>query len=92
VDQYGNAVGGVRTPWLDVPIATYYPSSTPASCSLQGHRMPFTSEQLAALYPDHGYYVRPFIAETDRLVHERWLTPADADAAINTAANSSVPR
>jgi hypothetical protein len=92
VDQYGNAVGGVRTPWLDVPIAAYYPSSTPASCSLQGHRMPFTSEQLAALYPDHGYYVRPFIAETDRLVHERWLTPADADAAINTAANSSVPR
>ena len=92
LDKYGNALGGVRTPWLDVPIATYYPSSTPASCFLQGHRVPFTPQQLASLYPDHGYYIRAFIAETDRLVREGWLTPPDADAAINTAANSSVPR
>lgn len=92
VDEHGNALGGVRTPWVDVPIATYHPSSTPDSCRLQGHRVPFTPERPAGLYPDHGYYVRAFMAQTQRLVHERWLTPADADAAINTAANSSIPR
>jgi hypothetical protein len=28
-DEHGNAVGGVRSPWVDVPIAAYYPHSTP---------------------------------------------------------------
>ena len=28
-DRHGNAVGGLRTPWLEVPIARYYPHSTP---------------------------------------------------------------
>jgi hypothetical protein len=28
-DEHGNAVGGVRSPWVDVPIASYYPHSTP---------------------------------------------------------------
>jgi hypothetical protein len=91
-DQYGNALGGVRTPWLDVPVATYYPTSTPAStCGLQGHRVPFDTGRLKTLYPDHGAYVRPFIAETERLVAGGWLTRLDADAIINTAANSSIP-
>ncbi|HMI92947.1 MAG TPA: alpha/beta hydrolase domain-containing protein [Polyangiales bacterium] len=30
-DEHGNAVGGLRSPWVDVPIATYYPHSTPRS-------------------------------------------------------------
>ena len=28
-DEHGNAVGGVRSPWVDVPVASYYPHSTP---------------------------------------------------------------
>jgi hypothetical protein len=28
-DAHGNAVSGVRSPWVDVPIASYYPHSTP---------------------------------------------------------------
>ena len=28
-DEHGNAVRGVRSPWVDVPIASYYPHSTP---------------------------------------------------------------
>lgn len=28
-DAHGNAVGGLRSPWLDVPVATYLPHSTP---------------------------------------------------------------
>lgn len=30
-DEHGNAVFGLRTPWVDVPIASYYPHSTPKS-------------------------------------------------------------
>ena len=29
-DAFGNAVGGIRTPWIEAPLATYVPSSTPA--------------------------------------------------------------
>lgn len=91
-DEHGNAQGGIRTPWLDVPIATYYPTSTPAStCNLQGHRVPFDPARLKTLYPDHGAYVRPFIAATEHLVAQGWLTRPDADAVINTAANASIP-
>ena len=28
-DAHGNAVGGLRSPWVDLPIASYYPHSTP---------------------------------------------------------------
>jgi len=28
-DEHGNAVAGVRSPWVDVPIASYYPHSSP---------------------------------------------------------------
>jgi hypothetical protein len=28
-DEHGNAVAGLRSPWVDVPIASYYPHSTP---------------------------------------------------------------
>jgi hypothetical protein len=34
-DEHGNAVGGVRSPWVDVPVASYYPHSTPSSPSAQ---------------------------------------------------------
>jgi hypothetical protein len=27
-DEHGNALGGVRSPWVDVPVASYYPHST----------------------------------------------------------------
>ena len=30
-DEHGNAALGLRSPWVDVPIATYYPHSTPRS-------------------------------------------------------------
>jgi len=82
VDQYGNALGGARTPWLDVPTVTYYPSSAPDSCRLQGHRTPFDQAQLAghSLPGTTAITSERFITEIDALVHQGWLTPADADA------------
>ncbi len=41
-DQYGNAVGGVRTPYLDVPTATYHTASVGETfCPEIGHMEPF---------------------------------------------------
>lgn len=63
-DEHGNTRGGVRTPDVDVPIATL--SGLPASdssgtsnfvCVLFGHTTPFTPEKLMELYPTHQDYV-----------------------------------
>ncbi|MBP0459244.1 alpha/beta hydrolase domain-containing protein [Streptomyces montanisoli] len=35
-DEYGNVRGGVRTPWVEAPVAAYHPHSTP----LAGHCEP----------------------------------------------------
>jgi hypothetical protein len=54
-DEFGIARGGVRTPWVDVPVATH--SGAPWSLdidfleALPGFTEPFDAEQLAKLYP-----------------------------------------
>ncbi|WP_132145685.1 alpha/beta hydrolase domain-containing protein [Kribbella antiqua] len=92
LDQHGNAVGGVRTPWVDLPTATYYPTSTGANCALFGHMAPFSQSKLLELYPNHGAYSRAVISQVDKLVADRWLTRADGAATINEAAGAPVPK
>ncbi|GAB3426874.1 alpha/beta hydrolase domain-containing protein [Flindersiella endophytica] len=92
LDGHGNAVGGVRTPWVDVPTATYFPSSIGQGCNLFGHMAPFDQAELLRLYPNHGVYTRAVIAQVDRLVREGWLTREDGAATINEAAAAPVPK
>ena len=92
-DQYGNALGGVRSPYVDVPTATYY-GTTPGggTCMLLwGHYMPFTSDQLAQLYPTHASYVSAVQADANNLLAGRWLTQEDAAAIIREAQTAVVP-
>ncbi len=58
-DAHGNAVGGIRTPAVDVPIATLsgLGQTGSAFCSLFGTTVPFDAATLAALYPTHKTYV-----------------------------------
>jgi hypothetical protein len=53
-DQYGNGVGGIRLPEVEVPIAQYIAG---AGYPLGGYTLPFTSERLKSLYPTHEEYV-----------------------------------
>jgi hypothetical protein len=55
-DQYGNAIGGIRLPELEVPIAYYEGFSATGSISGQTYR--FTPEQIKQLYPTHEIYVK----------------------------------
>jgi hypothetical protein len=52
-DEHGNALGGVRLPELEVPIATYDTENPPGS----GTTRPFSPEKLKALYPTGADYV-----------------------------------
>ena len=53
LDQFGNVVGGLRSPYLDVPTSTWFGNSTGASfCVIAGHEVPFDADAPAAALPD----------------------------------------
>jgi hypothetical protein len=97
-DVQGNALGGVRTPFVDVPITTYVPSDTVAHvtafsgfCVLYGYNLPFDAAKLQTLYRNHGDYVSQFARGAIEAVRDGfWLVP-DAIRAIERAARSNVP-
>jgi hypothetical protein len=94
LDEYGNATGGVRTPYVDVPTAQWFvgsPSTTSSLCFLLGYVQPFDKTQLEALYGDHEAYVKQVVEDTLRLVARRYLTFADGQYMIRHAQQSSVP-
>src|SRR5205823_12171072 len=56
-DAHGNALGGVRTPQVDVPIATFTGQQPGAIlCQLLGTTALFDAATLASLYPDHDAF------------------------------------
>jgi len=78
LDQVGNAVGGVRTPYLDVPTATYYTSTKgPGLCGNLAHMEAFDWARLNTLHDSPGNYAAKVSESVDRLVRERWLTESD---------------
>jgi hypothetical protein len=97
-DQFGNAEGGVRTPFVDDPTGTYTPVDTVAQttpfsgfCVLFGYETPFDHGVLRSIYSSHDDYVRRVTDESERLVgHCFWLGP-DAKQVIREAKQADVP-
>jgi hypothetical protein len=81
-DEFGNTLGGVRTPYVDVPIATYPPTADP---------IPFDQALLEELYGNHGNYVRQVVQKTNALIKERWVTKEDGEKIKTEAAHAEVP-
>jgi hypothetical protein len=94
-DQFGNAIGGVRTPYLDVPIATYHTTSKGETfCPELGRTEPFDWARLNSLYGTPQNYAAKVAQSVDRLVRERWLTESDgrkikAEAGLVAASSSN---
>jgi hypothetical protein len=77
-DASGNAVGGYRTPYLDVPIATYVTTTKGETfCPELGRTDPFTWAQLNSLHGSPEKYAAKVSQSVDRLVKDRWLTESD---------------
>ena len=84
VDEFGNVVGGLRSPYLDVPTSTWFGSATGASfCFIAGWERPFTQDVLDRLYPSHGAYVSRVTASVDQLVDQRIITAYDGRRLIH---------
>jgi hypothetical protein len=93
LDQFGNAVGGLRSPYLDVPIATYHMGKNGGSftCSLLGYKTLFSRNLLKKLYRDHDDYLSKIKQITERLVKERFLLSKDAEKILAEAKEADVP-
>jgi hypothetical protein len=91
-DEFGNLVGGLRSPYANVPTSTWNGSSTGASfCFIAGHEVPFDRTRLSQLYRNHGDYVQKVGESTRRLEAERFLTPRDSREIVNEAARFKAP-
>jgi hypothetical protein len=77
VDEFGTPRGGVRTPYVDVPINAYPAAEFPP--------MAFDAELLEELYGTHGNYLRQVIPETIDLHQDHWVTLEDRQKIINEA-------
>jgi hypothetical protein len=78
LDQFGNGLGGVRSPYVDVPVAAYTTTSPgPSTCRELGHKIPFDAARMSALYSSDKVYADRVSQSVDRLIKDRWLTEAD---------------
>lgn len=89
-DAYGNALGGLRSPYVDVPIASYgLPPG--GACPYIGTKTPFTAEQLNGLYRSHGQYVALVTRGAAKLVAGRHVLPADGARIVVESIRADVP-
>lgn len=108
LDEHGNPKGGIRSPYVDVPTATYRPVNEAADplpekvsayvqangprgaaqmCGLSNYQLPFSKDELKALYGNPLAYRKAFEQRLDELEEAGWSLPlyhhmimADADA------------
>ncbi len=102
-DAYGNGVGGVRLPSMEMPTATYIsgnqadPNLPPflqqignLACFLSGSVIPFDQATLDGLYRNDGQYTSGVAAAVKSLKSQGLLLQRDA-VTIKEAAASGVP-
>ena len=105
-DAFNNAKGGIRTPYVDVPIKSYSPMSPPCPacpssppglcigcsfwCVILGNITPFDQATLKELYKNHGGYVSKFVKCTQQLFKGGWITDGDMELMKTGAAKSDV--
>jgi len=80
VDENGNALGGVRTPCVDAPVAVLSGLPSPGAsliCRLFGTTKLLTPERLRELYPSNADYLSAYAAATDAAIHAGFLLEDD---------------
>jgi hypothetical protein len=80
-DQHGNAVGGIRTPYVDVPVATFSGGGQTGSsfCGAFGTTDLFDEATLSMLYPTQQDYIDAIDAATDSAVENGFIVPEDGE-------------
>jgi hypothetical protein len=77
-DEHGNALGGLRTPWVDVPDATYVAKLSADDPNYAGMRR-FSDEKMLSLYGSRVGYERRVQAKLGEMVQQGFLLDEDRD-------------
>jgi hypothetical protein len=85
-DEHSNAVGGVRNPAVDVPIAAYHGDE---GCPLVGVTAGFNAAAMGDLYASGSDYVSRFTAAAARASKAGWLLQYDAADLVRRAKASA---
>ena len=74
----GVATGGVRSPYVDYPVAAYSMTTPgPGTCRELGSTTPFGWALLESLYGNHKNYEGKVVQAVDRMLKDRWITESD---------------
>jgi hypothetical protein len=92
-DDFGIGTGGIRTPWVDAPLAVLSGLGQPADMTeLFGTTQPLDTAALAALYPGgRDDYGARFRAATRAAVDAGFLLAEDADEIEGLGAAAAWP-
>jgi hypothetical protein len=88
-DRFGNAIGGVRLPEMDVPIARTVGSSK--ASEWLGQTFPFDRGQLRRLYPTHQAYVAKVRAAAEQALKQGVIPPYRLPQYIAQAQAAAIP-
>jgi hypothetical protein len=91
LDPIGNAEGGIRSPWMDVPTALYsgIGNSGAPVARLYGATEPFDQTKLARLYPGgKAEYLRKFAVALDLAIAKGFILQADRAEIVGLAGAS----
>jgi hypothetical protein len=94
LDDLGNVKGGVRTAYVDAPIAILSGEGQPRDgagfCFLSGTTLLFDASTLGSLYADNTAYIQAVNSATDDAVDKGFLIPEDAALIKTYAAGSDI--
>jgi hypothetical protein len=97
LDEYGNAKGGIRNIWVDVPTATngvFGKGKTDAQdrlCQLAGTKVPLADATLKKLYPAASDYTKKAERRLNELIGQGWFLPEYADSVRRDLAATRLP-
>ena len=97
LDEHGNATGGIRNVWVDVPIATYgvfgkgKTQQQDRLCQLAGTKVPLAAEVLRKLYRSNADYTARVEQRLKQFIADGWFLSEYADMARADAKNVVIP-
>jgi hypothetical protein len=79
-DDHGNAVGGIRLPELEVPVAEYRGAATGTGLPpLFGAARPFADDELRLMYPTRLQFESRWMRAVDELAASEAIRPEDVE-------------
>jgi len=94
LDTHGDVIGGVRTPTVDVPVATLSgaaPVGSSPLCSLFGQTTPFSPTTLLGLYQTKSHYLAEYTASLKGAIGEGYLLMTERAALMAQAEQVQFP-